>query len=137
VVKGARTVSYWSTLSTAKAPLPNFGGDASLPGVFTNQVVQDNSGNTIMQNAAPGHLGSMPFYLPGVTGPGSLTFNLALTKSVKISEGKTFTLRADAVNVLNRPNWGNPSTNFNGATFGQITSALGSRTVTMNARIDF
>lgn len=125
------------TLKTAKAPLPNFGGDTSLPGVFTNQVLQDASGNTLVQNAQPGNLGTMPFYLPGIRGPGMLLFNMSATKSVKISEGKTFTLRADAVNVLNKPQWGNPSLNFNGTTFGRITSALGNRTVTMNARIDF
>jgi hypothetical protein len=90
-----------------------------------------------MQNSGPGQLGHMPFYLPGVSGPGTLLFNMAATKTIKITEGKTFTLRADAVNVLNKPQWGNPSTSFNGTSFGRITSALGSRTVTMNARIDF
>ena len=79
----------------------------------------------------------MPFYLPGINGPGLLLFNMAATKSVKISEGKTFTIRADAVNVLNKPQWSAPSANFNSSTFGRITNALGARTVTMNARFDF
>jgi hypothetical protein len=48
-----------------------------------------------------------------------------------------FTLRADAVNVLNKPQWGAPTMSFNGTSFGRITSALGNRTVTLDARIDF
>jgi hypothetical protein len=140
---GQAYVTYWSGLTTPKAPLPNFGGDASLPGVFTNQVLQDASGSTIMQNAQPGRLGTMPFNLPGVNGPGLLLFNMSATKTVKITEGTTFTLRADAVNVLNTPQWSAPSVNFNGTTFGRIMpsalspGAFGNRTVTLNARFDF
>ena len=137
VVKGNGFVTYWNGLTTPKAPLPDFGGDPNLAGKFTNQVLQDANGNTIVQNAQPGALGTMPTYLPTIKGPGTLLFNMAATKSIRISEGKTFTLRADAVNVLNKPQWGNPSMNFNGTTFGRITTALGARTVTMNARIDF
>jgi hypothetical protein len=63
-VQGNGYVSYWDTLKTAPAPLPNFGtlaGETSnvLAGVYTNQVLQDASGNTILQNATPGILGTM------------------------------------------------------------------------------
>jgi hypothetical protein len=147
IFKGPGYVSYWNNLKTCGAlasptctvtsPLPNFGGDANLPGKFTNQVLEDANNNIIMQNAQPGQLGSMPTFLPNIKGPGYLNFNMAATKSVKISEGKTFTLRADAVNVLNKPQWGAPTASFNGTSFGRITSALGNRTVTLDARIDF
>ena len=43
----------------------------------------------------------------------------------------------DAVNVLNRPTWDNPTTDINSASFGRITGAGGTRTITINARIDF
>jgi hypothetical protein len=137
LVKGNNYVSYWNTLSTQKAALPNFGGDPTLPGVFTNQVVVDPSGNTILQNAAVGHLGTMGEYPTTVKGPGQVNFNASATKTVRISEGKTFTLRADAFNVFNRINWGNPSTSFSSTTFGRITTVTPARTVTLNARIDF
>ena len=54
-------------------------------------------------------------------------------------QGKTFTLRMDVINVLNKPQWGNPNVNINGSTFGRITSVIGNqqRLVTLNARIDF
>jgi hypothetical protein len=38
---------------------------------------------------------------------------------------------------LNRPIWGNPTTNINSTSFGRITTAGGNRTVTLNARFDF
>jgi hypothetical protein len=139
VLKGNGFVTYFPTLTTQRAPQPNFGGDTSLPGVFTNQIVVDGSGNTVFQNAAPGRVGNMNYYTSTIRGPGLLNFNAALTKSIRITEGKTFTLRVDAVNVLNKPQWGNPSVNVNGATFGRITTVVGNvqRLVTLNARLDF
>jgi len=56
---------------------------------------------------------------------------------VKIGENKLFTLRTDAINVLNSPIWGNPNLNINSTTFGSITTATGNRTITFNARVDF
>jgi hypothetical protein len=139
LVKGNNYVSFFPTLTTQRAPVPGFGGDPSLPGVFTNQIVVDSSGKTVFQNADPGRVGNMTYYASNVRGPGMLTFNAALTKSIRITEGKTFTLRVDAVNVLNKPQWGNPNVNVNGATFGRITTVVGNqqRLITLNARIDF
>jgi hypothetical protein len=137
VVKGNNYVSYFNTLNAVRAPLPDFGGDATLPSFFTNQVLVDASGKTIMQNPSPGRIGTMSFYSPTIKGPGQMNFNAAITKQIRFAEGKTFTLRADAVNVLNKPQWGNPITNINGSTFGRIITAGGNRSVTLNARIDF
>jgi hypothetical protein len=107
--------------------------------VFTNQVVVDGFGNTVFQNPTPGRIGNMSLNAAGIRGPGMLSFNAAITKSVKFAEGKTFSIRADAFNVLNKTQWGNPNTNVNGTTFGRITSVVGNvqRLVTLNARIDF
>ena len=141
VVKGNGFVSFFPTLTTQRAPQPNFGGDTSLPGVFTNQVVKDASGNVVFQNAAPGTVGNMNYYASNIRGPGMLSFNAAMKKTIRITEGKTFTLGVDAVNVLNKPQWGNPSVNVNGSTFGRITTVVGNapfqRQVTLTARIDF
>jgi hypothetical protein len=139
VVKGNGFVSYFNTLSTKKIT-PTFNADnATLQGVYTNQVLVDANGNILMQNPAPGTIGSMTGNSGAIRGPGMLSFNGALTKSVRISEGKTFTLRADVVNVLNKPQWNNPNTSINGSTFGRISSIVGNqqRLVTLNARIDF
>ncbi len=130
-------VQYFSNLKTQPAAQPNFGGDASLPGRFTNQVVVDGSGNVLLQNPQPGTAGNTAVNLPGVKGPGTLGLDMALSKKVRITEKTMFTLRADAINILNKPQWGLPNTNINSTTFGRITSATGSRTVLVNARVDF
>ena len=62
---------------------------------------------------------------------------MALSKKVRITEKTMFTLRADAINILNKPQWGLPNTNINSTTFGRITTATGSRVVLLNARVDF
>jgi hypothetical protein len=62
---------------------------------------------------------------------------MALMKRIKMKESSSFTIRADAINVLNKPQWGDPNLNINSASFGRITTATGARTVTINARIDF
>jgi hypothetical protein len=61
----------------------------------------------------------------------------ALQKKFAIDESKSFTVRADAVNVLNTPVWGNPNTDINSNAFGRITTATGARTVTVSGRFDF
>jgi hypothetical protein len=137
VEKGNGFVQYFSNLKTQAAPVPNFGGDPTLPGRFTNQVVVDSSGNVLLQNPQPGTTGNTALNLPGVKGPGVLGLDLSLSKRVRMTETATFTLRADALNFLNKPQWGVPNTNINSSSFGRITSATGSRTVLVNARVDF
>jgi hypothetical protein len=137
VVRGNGFLTYFGNLKTALAPKPDFGGDTSLPGVFTNQVIVDSSGNTIFQDPVPGTIGNMSAYQSGLRGPGLLTFNAALKKSIKLGETKTFTLRADAVNLLNKAQFGNPNVDINSVNFGRITTSTGNRMITFNARIDF
>ncbi len=130
-------VTYFADLATANAPVPDFGGDATVRGRFTNQVVVDNSGRVVLQNPAPGKTGNTAVRRPGLEGPGDLGFDFALSKRVRIGENKSFTIRADAINTLNTPRWGAPNTDINSASFGRITTAGGSRSITINARVDF
>jgi hypothetical protein len=147
IVQGNGYVSYFDTLKVCTIKdcpniAPNFGTMAGettnvLGGVFTNQVLTDSSGNIIMQNPTPGTIGTMAANSPTIKGPGQFYMNGAIQKTIRIGETRTFSIRADAVNVLNRPVWGTPNTNFNGANFGRITSAGGNRTVTLEGRLDF
>jgi hypothetical protein len=57
-----------------------------------------------------------------ITGPGFADVDLSGEKETKIFEGLSFTLRADAFDILNHPNFGQPSGNVQSATFGQISS---------------
>jgi hypothetical protein len=57
-----------------------------------------------------------------VTGPGFADLDLSGEKQTKIFESLTFTLRADAFDILNHPNFGQPSGNAQATTFGQISA---------------
>jgi hypothetical protein len=135
--RGDGFVEFFEGLTVQRAPSPNFGGNTAVAGRFSNNVVVDSAGNTILKNPEPGTAGNLALALASVEGPARLGFDLALQKQTRLSEGAMFTIRADAVNVLNRPIWGDPNTDINSASFGRITSATGARTVTINARIDF
>ena len=137
VQRRAGFVEYFSGLSTQRAPLPDFGGNATVAGRFSNQIVVDRQGNVLLQNPAAGKAGNLGLALSGVEGPGRLGFDAALEKRIRFAEKKTFSIRADAVNVLNRPIWDNPTTDINSTTFGRITTASGSRMVIINGRVDF
>jgi len=56
------------------------------------------------------------------TGPGYADLDLSGEKETKIFEGLTFTLRADAFDIFNHPNFGQPSGNVQSSAFGQISS---------------
>jgi hypothetical protein len=148
VEKGDRIVQYFSGLSVKSAAqcvqqglacgYPTFGADrAVLEGRFTNQFVVDASGRTILQNPQPGTTGNLSANIPGLTGPSNLGLDVSLSKKIAIDESRTLEFRADAVNALNKPVWGNPNTNINSANFGRITTATGARTITFTARLDF
>jgi hypothetical protein len=56
------------------------------------------------------------------TGPGFADIDLSGEKDTKVFEGLTFILRADAFDILNHPNFGQPAANVQSSTFGQISS---------------
>jgi len=58
----------------------------------------------------------------GGTGPGFADWDLSAEKNTKIFEGLNFNLRIDAFDILNHPNFGQPSGNVQSSTFGQISS---------------
>jgi len=141
----AGPVQYFTGVS-AQAPtsLPS-SVDASLKGAYTNFQVVDSSGQPIFVNPDPGTTGSTAYNLPGLRGPSLMGFNATASKIFRVTESKTITVRADAINLLNTPQWGySPTagtigitTNINSALFGRITSAAGNRMITFYARFDF
>ncbi len=56
------------------------------------------------------------------TGPGYADWDLSGEKETKITERLAFTLRADAFDILNHPNFGQPTGNVQSTAFGQITA---------------
>jgi hypothetical protein len=130
-------ITYFTGLSRVSEPVTDYYGSNpdNLEAHDALFQIVDASGNVILRNPKPGTTGNLG--LNWLQGPGSLGLDAALSKSVQITEGTEFTLRMDAINLLNSPLWNNPNTNINSSSFGRITSAGGARTFTLNARIDF
>jgi len=72
-----------------------------------------------------------------IIGPGSLVFDMAMTKSFPLRENRSVELRAQASNVFNRPQFASIDTNFNSPTFGQVTSVGAMRTIQFTGRFRF
>ncbi len=106
-----------------------------LQGTFTNKAITDAQGNLLLVNPAPGQIGNMG--LKWLEGPGLIRFDMDLIKRVRITESTEFEFRMDAINVLNRPNFGSPAADINAANFGRITTASGERSFVVNARLNF
>jgi hypothetical protein len=108
---------------------------ASLRGVSTLRAVADANGNVLFRNPLPGELGNLsPRFL---TGPGSFRLDANLIKNIAITERISLQISAQADNVTNTPQWGNPNLDINSLNFGRITSAGGTRIVVLTGRINF
>jgi len=84
---------------------------------------------------AAGTFGNSPRNL--VTGPPNTTFNMSMSKSIRFATTRSFSIRIQANNVLNTPQWGSIDTNVNSPTFGRVTSMRSMRSVQIIARINF
>ena len=67
-------------------------------------------------------LGNVPRSWAGARGPANFDDNASVIKRFPIHEQIGLEFRAEAFNVLNKPNFGLPNAQLNSSTFGQITS---------------
>jgi hypothetical protein len=56
------------------------------------------------------------------TGPGFADLDLSGEKETRLFKSLSLILRVDAFDILNHPNFGQPSNNVQSASFGQITA---------------
>jgi hypothetical protein len=71
-------------------------------------------------------------------GPHLFDTDMSVFKSFPIRERLRFTLRIEAFNVFNNPEFSNPSANIQTATFGNITStSVGSRALQFGGKLSF
>jgi hypothetical protein len=129
-------VNYLQGFKSVADTTPYFGADPNgLASRVTLQNVVDSSGKVVLSIPGPGQVGNLQ---PGwINGPSRFGLDMSIAKRIRLSEGKSFTLRADVIDILNTPQFDNPNTNINNVAFGQITAATGAREVTLNLRIDF
>ncbi|PYS33738.1 MAG: hypothetical protein DMG14_31110, partial [Acidobacteria bacterium] len=136
VTKLANGVTYFNGLQVA--PDPARASVTTLQGVqgaFSKRAIADANGQLLLINPSPGQVGNLG--LKWIEGPSRLSLDMNLVKRVRIDESKTFELRLDAINLLNKPQWGDPVTNINNLNFGRITSATGNRSFIINTRVNF
>jgi hypothetical protein len=136
VYKSGNNVLYFNGLTQVADPsikaMP-----ASLQSLSALYAIQNASGQIVLQNPTPGALGTLnPTNFRGL---GSFTMNLQFSKPVVINRERNIvaTFRADAINLLNKPVWGTPNLNIDSTSFGQITSASGTRNVNLTLRVSF
>jgi hypothetical protein len=137
ITSTAGRITYFEGLQRVPDPSrSNVTTSENLRAASTVTAVADAQGNILLQNAPAGRLGSMG--QNWIEGPGQIGMNANLIKSVRIGETKEFVLRLDAVNVLNHPNFGNPTMDINSVNFGVIAlPTTGNRTFTFSARLNF
>jgi hypothetical protein len=111
------------------------GRDTAFNGIAdqrVDQVSDDLYGDRTLSNyfnraafahPAPGAFGN--FIRNSATGPGFWTVDLALSRALTIGAQHTLELRAEAFNLTNNFNWGDPNTNFGSGNFGRITTQAG------------
>jgi hypothetical protein len=64
--------------------------------------------------------------MPNLYGPGAANLDISLFKNAHVSQRFQMQFRAEAFNVLNRVQFGNPATNITQSTFGRITAQANS-----------
>ncbi|HLJ16910.1 MAG TPA: TonB-dependent receptor [Bryobacteraceae bacterium] len=72
-----------------------------------------------------------------LTGPGTIQFDLALSRTFHIRERLGLDVRAEAFNILNHGNWNPPAVANNSGQFGQITTFGSPRIIQMAMKLIF
>jgi len=70
-------------------------------------------------------------------GPGTIQWDMSLTRKFQFSERYKVELRSDFFNIMNHANWGNPATGLTSSTFGQITGFGSPRLIQINMKLFF
>ncbi len=72
-----------------------------------------------------------------IPGPGTVTFNASVSKTIKFGETRSFEMRGTANNALNTIQYAGVDTQLGSNTYGQVTSAAATRTFTLQGRFRY
>ena len=72
-----------------------------------------------------------------IEGPGQVSLDMSLSKTITIKESRALELRIQAANVFNHVQFTGINTVVNSLTFGQVTSAAATRRITFISRFRF
>ena len=99
--------------------------NAGVPFYPDNQTIS-NWFNKAAFAVPPNNVGRWPYESVGMfNGPGTQVVSLSMFKSTPITERVRLQLGVSAANLFNHPNYSPPSTSFNTAAFGTISSLQG------------
>jgi hypothetical protein len=143
----ANTAAPGTNLSTNRASTTNPQGTGlGIPfdsSSFNMAVLTAPSSQNLYLNKqyivqpAPYTFGTSAPYVAQIRGFAGRTENMAIQKNFSFKERLRWQLRLEAFNAFNRHTFGGIQTNPNTATFGQVTSVTGNRTVQIGTRVDF
>jgi len=68
---------------------------------------------------------------------GQWSLDVSASKTIRVSESKSFQIRIDTLNVMNHPIPGTPNYTVGGTNFGAVTTKTGSRTFQGQLRVSF
>ena len=107
--------------SFAGTQRPNWDGhNPTLNGSVTGRLLKYFNTADFSFNA-PFTFGNAPRIMPDLRGPGTDNFDVSLFKNTHLTERYQLQFRAEAFNVFNRVQFGNPNTNINSTAFGVIS----------------
>jgi hypothetical protein len=79
-----------------------------------------------------GNLGRNVFH-----GPGDIIFDVSLIKRTRLGENKAVEFRAEAFNVMNHANFGNPNGGISSVNFGRVTTTRDPRLIQFGLKFQF
>jgi hypothetical protein len=79
--------------------------------------------------------GNTPRTLSDLRAPGSVNFDFSILKDIPLVGRASAQLRAEAFNLLNRPNFGPPGTTFGTSSFGVISSVSDARVIQFGVKL--
>ncbi len=72
-----------------------------------------------------------------VYGPGTISWDMAVSRTFSFTERWKLDLRSDFFNILNHANWNNPVASLSSSTFGEVTGFNSPRIVQMALKLHF
>jgi Carboxypeptidase regulatory-like domain/TonB-dependent Receptor Plug Domain len=100
-----------------------------------SRTIQKWFDTSAFQITPPDTLGNSP--RAAFFGPGQNVWNIGVMRDIPLWEHAAFTLRADAYNAFNHPQFDNLGTSITSANFGQVTGAHDQRELLVSGRIRF
>ena len=70
-------------------------------------------------------------------GPGDIIFDVSLIKRTRLGETMNVEFRAEAFNVMNHANFGNPNGEISSTNFGRITTTRDPRLIQFGLKFQF